>query len=81
MLKSRGIIRAGLFGSAARGELRRGSDVDMLIETDGTLGLFELVGLKQDLEMCLKRRVDLIEYDAIKPAFRKSILRDHVAVV
>ena len=81
VLKAQGIVRAGLFGSVARGEAKRGSDVDILIETDGTLGLFEFVGLKQALESRLKRHVDLVEYSTIKPALRKKIMLDHIQLV
>ena len=81
VLKSHGIKRAALFGSAARGEMRRGSDVDLLVDTNGKLDLFEFVGLKHRLENRLDRKVDLVEYDAIKPALRSYILQDQVSMV
>ncbi|HLD63349.1 MAG TPA: nucleotidyltransferase family protein [Candidatus Peribacteraceae bacterium] len=81
ILKSHGIVRAGLFGSAARGELRRGSDIDLLIDTNGKLGLFKVIGLKQELEKRLERGVDLVEYRALKPALRKNVMRDLISLL
>ena len=81
VLKTHGIIRAGLFGSAAREELRHDSDIDLLVETNGKIGLLEFVGLKHTLEDLLGRDVDLVEYRALKPALRKQILRDHIQVL
>lgn len=81
ILQSHGIVRAGLFGSAARGELHNDSDVDIVIDTGGKMNLFEIIGLKQLLERKLRREVDLVEYDAIKPALRAHIMRDHVSIV
>lgn len=81
VLKAHGISRAGIFGSFARGTATRKSDVDILIDTRGKIGLFAMVGLKQSLEKELKRKVDLVEYRAIKPALRKNVMRDHRTLV
>lgn len=81
ILKSYGITRAGLFGSAARGEMKRGSDVDLLIDTKGKLGLFQFVGLKRELEQSLDRPVDLVEYQAIKSSIRKRVLDEHISII
>lgn len=81
ILKSFGILRAGLFGSAARGELKKKSDIDILIDTGGKLGLFDVVKIKLALEKKLQRDIDLVEYRAIKPSLRKRILIDHLPIV
>jgi len=39
-----------------------------------------LVGLKQDLEQVLKKPVDVVEYEGIKPAFAKNILNDSTII-
>ena len=52
ILKQKGIKKAGIFGSYARGEQTKKSDVDILIEFNGSL--LDLVGL----EMELKRDTD-----------------------
>ena len=76
-----GAKRAGLFGSAARGELRRNSDIDILVEIDRPIGLFEFVGIKLELEEALGRKVDLGEYDALKPLIRERVLREEVPIL
>ncbi|MBI3978867.1 MAG: nucleotidyltransferase domain-containing protein, partial [Chloroflexi bacterium] len=48
-----GVRRAGVFGSLARGEMRRRSDIDILVDFHEPIGLFAFVGLKLDLEKAL----------------------------
>ncbi|MBI2939591.1 MAG: nucleotidyltransferase family protein [Chloroflexi bacterium] len=76
-----GARRAGLFGSAACGQMRRRSDVDILVELPRPVGLFDFVGIKLELEEALGRRVDLVEYDAIKPAIRERVLANEVPIL
>ncbi len=73
IFKAHGITRASIFGSAVRGELKKGSDVDFLIDTKGKFSLLDFIGLKQELERSLSRSVDLVEYAAIKPGMRQKI--------
>ena len=81
ILKKAGIRKAGVFGSVARGDARVDSDVDILIEHSVPYGLFELVRIKRELEAALRRKVDVIDYRAIKPRMRASILKDEVSIV
>jgi len=81
ILKSYGVKRAAIFGSAARGTMKKDSDIDILVDLPSGIGLFELVGIKLDLEKALKRKVDLVEYGGIKRAFKKSILSNQVRVI
>lgn len=81
LLKTYRVARAGLFGSAARGEMRADSDIDILIDLRKEASLFELIALKQELEETLGRRVDVVEYQNIKPILRKSILENQVILV
>ncbi|MEK7170155.1 MAG: nucleotidyltransferase domain-containing protein, partial [Patescibacteria group bacterium] len=80
ILKRRAIRRAGLFGSAARGE-RTARDVDVLVEMPRPYGLFAFLALKHELEACLDTKVDLIEYSHIKPALRERILSGEVKIL
>ena len=73
--------RAGLFGSVVRGETRRRSDIDILVDFPDPIGLFEFVGLKQELEELLGRKVDLVQYEAIKPLLKKRILKEEVPIL
>ncbi len=75
ILKKHRIKKAALFGSIVRGKTRMDSDIDMLVETPDNFGLFDMAGLKVDLEDALKREVDLIKYDNIRPMLKKAILK------
>lgn len=65
-----------IFGSFARGEQRRTSDIDLLVDLPKGMTLFDLVGLKLDLEERLHRKVDVVPSDSIKPTLRRYILAD-----
>lgn len=71
---------ASVFGSAARGEARSDSDVDVLIELHEPLGLFKLAKLNYELEDALGKKVDLVKKNAIKPSFKESILQNAIYV-
>lgn len=73
--------RAGVFGSLVRGELRQRSDIDLLVELPEPIGLFAFVGLKLELEEALGRKVDLVEYEAIKPLIKERILAEEVPIL
>jgi predicted nucleotidyltransferase len=67
-----------VFGSAARGDLRPESDVDLLVEfrPHHTIGLFEFDALERELAALLGRRVDLVSRSGLKPRVRGPVLRD-----
>jgi uncharacterized protein len=67
-----------LFGSAARGEMRPESDVDLLVEflPNADVGLVEHAGLMLDLAQLLGKKVDLVSKKALKPLIRDSVLAD-----
>lgn len=75
-----GVRSLALFGSAARGQLRQGSDVDLLVEFDRPVGLFEFIDLKNYLENLLGRRVDLGTSASLKPRLREPVLKEAVRV-
>ena len=82
-IRSRGVTRLALFGSTARGEARRDSDVDLLVDIDRRrrFSLVELVELEGYLSNVLGRPVDIMERDAgCRPRIRDAILRDAVEV-
>ena len=74
--RKRGVRNVRVFGSFARGEQTKSSDLDLLVNMPRGSTLFDLAGLKIDLEATLKIKVDVIPDDSIKPALRKRILSD-----
>lgn len=81
VLRRHGIRRAGLFGSVVRGEAGPESDVDILVEMYERASLLDFIGVKQDLEDVLGKRVDLVEYAGIKPRLRGRILGEEVPIL
>jgi predicted nucleotidyltransferase len=79
-LRRRGVRHAALFGSIARGESRRTSDIDILIELDprAPVGLFEYVGITQSLADLFPVRVDAANRSSLKPLVRPGVERDAI---
>lgn len=76
ILKRQGVTRAAFFGSVARGEAKKNSDIDILVELPKKMSLLDVVGLKLDLEEKLGKKVDLVEYAAIHPLLKDNILKE-----
>ena len=81
LLKPYNISRVGLFGSAARGEMSVDSDIDILVEIGSDVSLLTFVEIKQRLEEELGRKVDLVEYETIKPSLKVNIMQNHVSLL
>ncbi len=80
-LKEFGVVKAGIFGSYARGEQKRNSDIDILIEVSKDFSLFDLVALEREISKILKKKVDLITYKSIHPLLKKRILSEEVKIL
>lgn len=80
VLKKYRIKKAGVFGSTARGEAEA-NDVDLLVKIDQKISLLDFIGIQQELEDELDMKVDLVEYDSLKPALREDILKEEVPVI
>ncbi len=66
-----------LFGSAARGEMRPDSDIDLLeveFRPNAAVGLVEHAGLMLELAQLLGRKIDLVSRNGLKPRIRHSVL-------
>jgi len=82
ILKKNGVVRAGIFGSYARGEQKKGSDLDILINVrKKKFSYFDLVGIELELEKALDKDVDLLTYKGINPLLRKRILDEEVRII
>ena len=70
----------GLFGSYVRGEQRKRSDVDILVEFEKLPDLFKFIELEIYLERILKKKVDLVEKNGLRPRLKDIILNEVVYV-
>lgn len=80
ILKDYGVKKAGLFGSCVRGEMGLDSDIDILVEIEKDISLLDFVGLKLEIEDALGKKVDLVEYNTIKPLLKDRILNEQVVI-
>lgn len=69
-----------VFGSVARGEADRESDIDFLVELEPGRSLLDLGGLQMELESLLGRRVDVVTARGLKERIRERVLREAVRV-
>jgi len=76
ILKKYKVNKVGIFGSFATGKTKKESDVDLLVEFDDVIDLFDFVHLTDELQKILKTKVDLSTPDAIKPYIRPMILKE-----
>lgn len=82
ILKENKVKRAGIFGSYARGEQKKDSDIDIAVEIkDKNMSLLGFIRLIRLLEKILKRKVDLVEYGEIKPRIKERVLREEIRIL
>lgn len=78
-MQHNGIAYLGLFGSHARGEASKNSDVDLLVDhlPDSPINsLFDHMGVEELLEELLQQKVDLVTKQSIHPYIKKYVYRD-----
>ncbi|MHB8903634.1 MAG: nucleotidyltransferase family protein [Patescibacteria group bacterium] len=80
VLKKYKVRKASIFGSFARGEEKKKSDLDILVELGGMEGLLTLVSLKRELEKVSKRKVDLLTYRSVHPLIKSYVKKDEIKV-
>lgn len=80
MMRRFSVSRLYIFGSVARGENRKDSDVDILVEYEpgAHVGLFQFVRLRRELSALLGCKVDLATPDSLHNELREDILKEAV---
>jgi uncharacterized protein len=81
-LKDYNILKVGIFGSFARGDNKKGSDLDILVEFKESPSLLTLIKLENDLTEILGIKVDLVTTGALKNRrVKKSINKDLINIL
>jgi len=81
LAKAYGVPKVYLFGSYARGDQTATSDVDLKIDVRGTsFGLLELIGLKEDLEKKLNKKVDLVTEGGVYHRIAQKIGEEEIVI-
>jgi uncharacterized protein len=67
-----------VFGSAARGQLRPESDIDLLVEfeAEASVGFLRLAEVAEAFSDLLERHVDLVPKNGLKPLLRPHVLAE-----
>lgn len=73
-LKRLGVEHLYMFGSTARGEASEDSDIDLFFDYEkGTLGVFELMEVKEYAARILGRKADIMTRDSLHKTLRRQI--------
>ena len=75
-----GITRLRVFGSAARGEERPDSDIDLIANFGVPIGFFELIRAENALAELFGRPVDLLTEPALSRFMRDAVLESALVI-
>lgn len=70
------VTEVGVFGSVLRGEQKKRSDIDILVEFEQIPDLLEFINLERYLTRLLRKKVDLVRKEAIRPELKDIILSE-----
>ncbi len=79
IFKKNKVKKAGIFGSFALGTQNKNSDVDILIDFDGSL--LDMIKLEMELEKKLKKKIDLVSYNGLNSLIKERILNEEVRII
>ena len=68
----------GIFGSHVRGEAHADSDVDLLVDFDEGVTLFDMIGLEHFLEDKLGCKVDVVPRSSLRKELRASVFNEMI---
>ena len=80
LLEKAGVKQSFVFGSFARGEAKKDSDLDLIIDFNFDAGLLDLISLRIKLQKILGRKVDIITSKSISPLIKSRILKDRILI-
>jgi uncharacterized protein len=76
-----GVTRLGVFGSVARGQATKNSDIDIVYETKSP-NIFKTAHLRREIENALSMPVDMVRYrEKMNPTLKKQIETESIYAV
>jgi predicted nucleotidyltransferase len=79
-LLQKNVTRAAVFGSFARNEENDQSDIDLLIDANG-LTMFDILRIEDELQAICQRKIDLVEFRAVKSSIQKHVFKNIVELI
>ena len=74
------VEKIGVFGSYARGDQKKGSDVDFLVSFDKAINYIELAGLKIYIEEITGLESDVVPFHNLRPEFRENVYKEVIYI-
>jgi uncharacterized protein len=74
------VTEMGIFGSFVRGEQKKGSDIDIIVDFSEIPDLLKFIELERYLRKLLKKKVDLVDKQGIRPQLRDIIIKEVIYV-
>lgn len=80
LLKTYGVEKIGIFGSFARNEATKESDLDVVVSLKEPISYFKFFNLEKDLGSFAGISIDLATEESLKAPIKDSIMRDLVLI-
>ncbi len=80
LARKHGAANVRVFGSVARGDSNEASDLDLLVDMEKGLTLFDFIAFWQDVEKALGTKVDVATENSLGPLIRDEVLKEAVPV-
>jgi predicted nucleotidyltransferase len=74
------VDKIGVFGSYARGDQKKRSDVDFLVSFDKAINYLELAGLKIYVEKITGLKSDVVPSHNLRPEFRENVYKEVIYI-
>ena len=78
LARKRGVLSVSVFGSIAKGDEGRDSDIDLLAEPEPYCSLLDLISLKHDIEDLTGRKVDVVSRKGLSPYLADQIIKESI---
>ncbi len=75
------VSRAAVFGSFSRNQQNSLSDVDLLVEFEKSVSIFDFLRMENELTKSVSRKVDVVEFSAIKSSIRNQVLDEAIKIL